>query len=863
MVIGRRLHQGGMDTPQRLTFNPVFSERLMMRGIILLFALFVGGILAGCETAEPPPAQPCALDCGDHGTCIITLGRAVCACESGYEGEGCAECAPDFVNQAGQCNVDPCLARPCTAPHQGECQVTDDGYLCQCDSGAQDRDGDGVCMPSCDALPAPWAGQPCSDADGMAIITQQTCTTRVTYVSEGESQVYIAGAFNEWDTTRDALTKGENGHFFIDLELPAGDHPYKLYDPDRDRWFEDPGNPLRQWVDGIRNSRLRVEDCAIPRLRLLASPKVRDGRVTMHVQYVDGAMAAGLSPGGVSVTRDGVELPVVYIPESGLVSVDDPGPTGGKRHYRFTASDADGRAASPLYVPVWAEDAPFDWRDASLYFVLTDRFADGDPSNNAPVEGIEEIVNWQGGDFDGLRSQIEAGYFDAMGVNALWLSSVVQNTQGAWPGDFGRDYAAYHAYWPIATGWRDGFTFPGLDPIEPHFGDLDSLRAMVKAAHDRGIRVIVDFVANHVHTESPWWQMAQGEEPAIFHEPGFGCKETDWTQPIRCWFAPYLPDLEYKNVETVNAIVDHAWWLVRETGIDGFRLDAVKHMIDDFGYAVRATLNDRLRYSRQRFYLVGETFTGEDGQAQLAAYIGPGQLDGQFDFPLYWRITDVFLREARDLRALTNDPADYGPQAVMSNFLGNHDVCRALSQADGAFADIWCNDGKALAWSNPPSLPSDALPFARLRLAWTFLLTTPGVPLFYYGDEYGMAGAGDPDNRRFMDFDGLSDHQEETLAYVRQLGTLRSAHPALRRGRRETVTMSEDGLFWVYRMSLGTDRVLVALNRSDAPRVDRLPTSGANWVDGLTGAPVSSQAEDGIFEINVAPRGAVILVEED
>jgi len=715
-------------------------------------------------------------------------------------------------------------------------------------------------MPGCDALPPEWAGQPCSDVSGVALITTQACTTRVTYVSEGSGQVYIAGAFNDWDTTRDPLVQGADGVSTIDLELAPGDHAYKLFDPATDRWFEDPANPLRQWVDGIRNSRLRVPDCNQPRLRLVASPKVFGGQVIMHVQYVDGATGAGLDPEGVVVTRDGAVVDSTYDAETGLLSVDETGPAGTKRHYRFTASDREGRAASPLYVPVWVEDQPFDWRDASLYFVLTDRFADGDDSNNDPVPGVEPIANWQGGDFEGLRQKIESGYFDALGVNAIWLSSIVQNTQGAWPGDFDRLYAAYHSYWPVSTGWRDGVTFPGVSPIEPHFGDLDTFRAMVDAAHQRGIRVVVDFVANHVHADSPWWQMAQGADQAVFHEPAFGCKETDWSQPIRCWFAPYLPDLEYKNVETMNAIVDHAWWLVRETGIDGFRLDAVKHMVDDFGFAVRATLDARLRYSRQRFYLVGETFTGEDGQAQLAAYIGPDQLDGQFDFPLYWRMTDVFMREARDLRALAGDPMDYGPHAVMSNFLGNHDVCRALSQADGVFSDIWCNDGKSLAWSDPPSVPVDALPFKRLRLAWTFLLTTPGVPLFYYGDEYGMPGAGDPDNRRLMDFTGLSDNQAETLDYVRGLGVLRRAHPALRRGRRETVFMSDDGLFWIYRMTLGADQVVVALNRGETARVGTLPPAGVNWVDGLTGIPVSGSMAG--VEIEVPPRGAAVLVEE-
>jgi glycosidase len=727
--------------------------------------------------------------------------------------------------------------------------------------GAQDRDGDGVCAPSCVALPSEWRGQPCADDTGVALITERRCVTRVSYAPGGAERVFIAGAFNDWDPEQDALSLGPDGRLFIDLELPPGDHPYKLIDADADRWFEDPANPLRQWVDGVRNSRLRVADCEHPTLRLTATPRVNAGRVTITAQYVDGATGVGLGPAGVIVTRDGVPIATTWDPQTGAVVVDDDGPLGGKRIYRFTATDAEARVASPLYVPVWIEEAPFDWRDASLYFVLTDRFADGDPGNNTPVPGVETAANWQGGDFAGLRAQIEAGYFDALGINAIWLSSISQNTQGAWPGDFEREYTAYHGYWPTSTGWRDGAELAGVEPIEPHFGDLASFRALVRAAHDRGIRVLVDFVANHVHADSPWWQTARGSVPPVFHEPAVDCKSANWTEPIRCWFAPYLPDLEYKNVDTMNAVVDHAWWLVRETGIDGFRLDAVKHMVDDVGRAIRGTLDARLRYDAQRFYLVGETFTGEDGHDVIAAYIGRDQLDGQFDFPLYWRITDVFLRETRDLRALLQDPIDFGPDAIMSTFLGNHDVCRALSQASGAFDDPWCSDGKARAWDDPPALPDHATPFQRLRLAWTFLLTTPGVPLFYYGDELGFPGAGDPDNRRFMQFDDLSAHQEETLEYVRRLGRLRRAHPALRRGVRETLTMSDDGLFWVYRMAWGLDRVIVALNRGEAPRVGTLPVSGLGLADGLTGAALSTDPNEHVHKVTVGPRAAVILVE--
>jgi neopullulanase len=852
---------------------------IMHRAIRHLPAVLATGALAALLFAcsDSSPMQPCQADCGAHGACVVRQGHEQCVCGAGYAGSACGECASGYVEAAGACAPDPCQPNPCQEPHKHVCAVAAGAASCQCDEGAQDHDGDGSCRPTCAEATQGYGAQPCDDSSGEAVFTGgRTCASLITYApaTPPAGQVYVRGELNNWSLD-DPMVLGADGAYTLTKVLAAGSYAYKLYDQGKDQWLEDPTNPFHKWVGGERNSRLVVEDCNVPLLRLMHQPELTGGEqnartVSFAVQYVDGASGAGLSAAGVTATRDGTPV-TLTAGANGVVSVVDLGLGPGKYAYRFEASDAQGRAARRLYVPVWVEVTPFEWRDAVLYFALTDRFLDGDAGNNAPVAGVDDKLNWHGGDFAGLKAKLEEGYFDQLGVSAIWLSSISQNTGRSWAGDDGRQATGYHSYWPISTGWRDDAPLPGVEAVEPHFGDLDEFKALVEAAHRRGIRVLVDLVANHVHSDSPLWTNHQGDNPPWFNLPEEDCVPSNWARPITCWFAPYLPDLHYETEAVMDLMAAHAAWLVEETDIDGFRLDAVKHMIDDFTYAVRGTLDRRLRYSAQRFYMVGETFTGETDYDLIQRYVSPAQLDGQFDFPLYWQVTATLLREERDLSALAgmvkSNDGRYGDDAIMSTFMGNHDVCRALSHAAGAFGDMWCNDGKAIGWSSPPALPTGEEPFQRLRLAWTFLMTSPGIPLIYYGDEMGMEGAGDPDNRKPMRFGAeLTALQEETLAHVQALTAVRHAHPALRQGTRRELLLSSDGLFWAYAMQTRDDLVIVALNRSPTARTETLDLSALQLADGtaladaLGGADVTPDGTD--LSLTVEGRGAAVLVRK-
>ncbi len=315
-------------------------------------------------------------------------------------------------------------------------------------------------------------------------------------------------------------------------------------------------------------------------------------------------------------------------------------------------------------------------------------------------------------------------------------------------------------------------------------------------------------------------------------------------------------------------MIDDALHWVRDAGIDGFRLDAVKHMEHVAARTLASRVNDELEAGGARAYLVGETFTGEDGRDLISQYIGPDELDGQFDFPLYWPIVRVLLRREApladlDAAVVANDGA-YPPGTVMAPFLGNHDVPRAISHASGVIADAWGNGSKEQGWTDPPGSPSGEAPYERLALAFLFLLTQPGVPLIYYGDEVGLPGAGDPDNRRMMPAEEeLGPPQRALRGRVQAIGVARRESLALRRGARRTLWVDDD--LYVYGRGEGADLAIVALNVSDAERSVEVPVpaelglgGGTVLTDRLGGADVS--AAGGNLPITLpARRGALYL----
>ncbi len=511
--------------------------------------------------------------------------------------------------------------------------------------------------------------------------------------------------------------------------------------------------------------------------------------------------------------------------------------------------DGNGNLNSVVQADCGCNAASFDWRDGILYFVFLDRFEDGNPANNSPVANVPYESNYQGGDLAGVTQKIEEGYFTELGINVLWLTSPFDNANGIGIGDDGRDYSAYHGYWP-----------EDLEAVDGHVGSKADLKALVEAAHARGIKVILDYAMNHVHIDSPLFS----ENPSWFwpNDNGFGgdCKcgggcSWEGDEGRRCWFQPYLPDFNFTNADARAWSVNNAIMWIEETGVDGYRLDAVKHIEQSWLYDLRRRVRQEIEpNSGERFYMVGETFSPDSGL--IGSYVDPlTQLDGQFDFPLRAELTRELLRREGSLVDLAGfldyNSRVYREGSIMSTFIGNHDLPRAIHLAEDTplFGD-W-DSGQGRGWDNRPAQPSAKSAYERLGLAFGFLMTSPGVPLIYYGDEIGMAGAGDPDNRRFMQWEGLSDNQLWLRERITALTKIRADNIALRRGQIDVLGASADTI--TYEMAAEGQRIVIAINRGDVTRTaEAVPT--ASYSDLLSGS------EDSLSPpISLPPRSLVIL----
>ena len=330
----------------------------------------------------------------------------------------------------------------------------------------------------------------------------------------------------------------------------------------------------------------------------------------------------------------------------------------------------------------------------------------------------------------------------------------------------------------------------------------------------------------HVHQD----HLYVSERPEWF---GAGCvcgtPGCDWDERrLDCWFTDYLPDLNYRNHELLQRVVDDSLTLMREFDIDGLRIDAAKHM----DHVVMRRLSRLLRESVTErggapILLLGETFTDTNGHEEILDYVSEYELDGQFDFPLLWPLRDVFAF-GQSFTVLA-DAIERGEQlwgdALVSPFVGNHDVSRIATELAGNDQGAW-GDSIDLLAEGGPALTQDTM-VRKLAMAQAVTMTARGAPLLYYGDEIGLAGSGDPDNRRMMNFAPfLSGNQEALLNRVRAIGQARRKSRALRAGR-PSVLFADDNLLVVGMLTDAGERAMVIVNKSEASQTT--PVEVASW----------------------------------
>lgn len=617
----------------------------------------------------------------------------------------------------------------------------------------------------------------------------------------------VAGSFNGWSKTALPMTATPDGTYRASIEIDPGTYTYKFVIDDK--WITDPSNSATT-SDGMggTNSLLIVGDepAAAPALYF----DNRTGQtLVIHVVGPPIATCSAIAelPGGTMTT-----LPFESRDTSMTIKIDKL-PAGS--WVRAVGADENGYATNVVRCRVGDAAGEFDWRNALLYYAITDRFFDGDRSNDRPVNNpeLKWPANFHGGDWRGIEEKIKQGYFKELGVTALWIAPLNENPSVAfreYPEPH-RWYTGYHGYWPVSP-----------DRVEPHFGKDADLRSLTKTAHKNGLKVIADLVLHHVHEQHPWWEQ---------HRDWFGALELpDGTKNLRrwddyqftTWFEPYLPTFDFNKAAPIVALIDNSAWWAATYDLDGFRLDAVKHIPQSFWWKFRSALRDKVeRKLNRRLYLVGETFKDRAG---IASYIGPNMLDGQFDFPLYDSIKDAFGEGKVGLDTLASSLAAsefvYGKEALVSPLIGNHDKGRFMAYADGDLPGTAGVKEEEIGWSNPPAV-DDPANYEKLSLAQAFLMAVDGVPMIYYGDEFGMTGAGDPDNRRDMRFgDQLTAPERKTLMRFERLTRIRSRHPSLRGGSRRNILVEKDALAFV--RAQFDDRVLCVFNRANTPRTLQL-----------------------------------------
>jgi len=723
-----------------------------------------------------------------------------------------------------------------------------------------------------------------------------TCPQTFTLPDNGYTTVLFQADYLMWMNGL-PMTKGASG-WSITTPVPYGTDVQYKFEADG-TWMPNPGEPtvsLPSISSGTNvNNIMEGMTCGHPAAGAL---QLVGGAVTttatsysFQVQWNPGG--APLDPSKTIITLNGAPVPASAVPYDASTHTFSVSVTSGitapnKYGYVFQVEDMAGNPAR-IFVPFWVQSTDFEWLDSFMYEIMVDRFVASGTTSKAGPNGspTDPVGDWKGGDFGGVTQKIAAGYFDAMGVNTLWLSSPVLGTKLCEEGsgaNSGHCLSGYHSYFPIASGWTYGsesdplFTGAGITTaIEPHFGVLSDLQTLVNTAHQHGIRVLTDLVVNHVFADSsppagqspqvgPLWTAHQSDL-AWFNIPYTSgtndCgNENLWDTPTSstwnradCWFDPYLPDLNSTNPRVDDSLAEHAIWLMEQLNLDGFRVDAIKQMTNNVCLDMRAKIGADISTGLP-FYMVGEAL-GSD-QANVFDCVGDNKFNGSMDDTLHNTIIGTILQnDANGAQDLYNGVvADEGsgwtgsvPGAIMGHFFGSHDTPRAISLAASSTAQYGDSNGNP--WSGaPPAQETDPLVFSRLQLAQTFLLTYDSIPVIWMGDEFGQPGTIDPDCRRMMRFGtALSGQEQATLTHLQKLGTARAAHSALRRGPRTNLWV--DSTFYADGRVDGTDITVVALN---------LGTTQVTRTMSVTNIGLTVPLTDVLSGTTVTPSGGMLTI---
>ncbi len=526
-------------------------------------------------------------------------------------------------------------------------------------------------------------------------------------------------------------------------------------------------------------------------------------------------------------------------------------------------------ASSPAAMP-----SP-DWRDQVIYFVLTDRFADGDPSNNDQGAGEYNpklASHYSGGDLAGIQSKLD--YIQGLGATAVWLTPPVANQW--WSEKL--QYAGYHGYW--ATDFK---------AVDAHYGTLASYQALAKALHQRDMYLIQDIVINHTGNFFGYdgeydekdtaknfvlYEKPTSRQPAPSQYPFSLINRRDakaaaaniynWTPPI---IDPQVPGQEFRyqlgglaDINTTNPQVRQAlkdsyrFWL-EQVGVDAFRVDTAKYVEHEFWHDFLHSKDGIFAKARsigkQDFLVFGEVFEASkpfaaNGEQKIKAFLGTPErpeLNSVIAFPLYFELNQVLAEGAPPAQLgyrLTQHVSQFAEPHRLPTFLNNHDTKRFLAS------------GSVEAFVQ----------------GYATLFTIPGIPVIYQGDEQLFT-----ESRQAMfkgGFGSERDHFATTAPMyqtIRELAALRRANPLFSRGELSVLAaQSQRPGILVYRMQHQGEAALVVMNTADRPRVLANVTVGqAQWQplwQYQTQFQQISTAATGMLTLELPARAVVVLKQQ-
>lgn len=622
-------------------------------------------------------------------------------------------------------------------------------------------------------------------------------------------QVCIMGAFNGWSRSQHPMVLKGDGKWHIELNLSEGHHPYQLVADGVE--MPDPSNPDQ--VDngfGGFNSILSVEGSG-ERLELAAigfgGNQVHDVRLL----GTPGSRVWGWWENHLYATT------VIGDDGTGVVRIPARAYGAGRTNLRLW-SNGPGKPSHEVRIPLM-DGIPIaspeqltrqDWESQILYFMLVDRFQNGDRSNDSPVNdpAILPQANDHGGDLAGIQKALDDGYFDRLGVTALWISPITTNPDSAYgywqdpSTDITSRFSGYHGYWPISN-----------TAIDPRFGSRSTFDGLVDAAHSKDMNFLLDYVANHVHEAHPLYQEHPDWVTNLYLPDGRENTQLWDDERLTTWFDTFMPTLNLERDDVAEAMSDSAAWWVLNSQIDGFRHDATKHIPLSFWRLLTRKIKQHTQTSDRRIYQIGETY----GSAELiGSYLGSGLIDAQFDFNLYDKATVAFGKENAGFEGLiqvANEGLDqYGAHHLMGTITGNQDRPRFASLAEGTVR--WDEDHKLAGWTR--DIRRDGVRgHQAMRMLTAFNMSMPGVPCIYQGDEYADVGGNDPDNRRMVRFDDLDLEENRTREIASRWAELRRSRMSMMFGQ-TALSSPEPQLLKITRQYLD-ESTTVFFNQSDAP----------------------------------------------